>query len=74
MGCHGNKLTGNLHIQPLHLVQVGKILLQNSGNGYILNFDFVFAQQQKNGVKRAFKILHFLAAGMDDPLKTILGF
>ena len=43
VGGHGNELAGDVHVQPLHLVQVGQILLQNGRNGHILNFDFVFA-------------------------------
>ena len=74
MGGHGDKLTGDLHIQPLHLIQVGKVLLQNGCNGDILNLDLVLAQQQKNHIQRPLKILPHLCAGMDNALQPVLGF
>ena len=74
MGCHGYEFAGDLHIHPLHLFQIGKILLQNSCNGHILYFNFIFAQKQENNIQRAFKILHTLIAGTDNAFQMILWF
>ena len=57
MGGHGDKLAGDLHVQPLHLVQIGQILLQNRRNGNILYFYFIFTEQEKNNIQRPFEIL-----------------
>ena len=72
VGRHGDKLAGDLHIQPLHLVQISKILFQNGGDGHILDLDLIFAQKQENNIQRALKIFHFLGAGMDDALQAVL--
>ena len=74
VGGHGDELTGNLHIQPLHFVQIGQILLQNRRDGHILNLNFILAQQQKNHVQRAFKVLHGFIPGVNDALQPVLGF
>ena len=74
VGCHGDELAGDLHIQPLHFVQVGQILLQDGGDGHILNFDLILAQQQKNHIQGPLKVLHGFAAGVDNALQVILGF
>ena len=74
VGGHGDKLAGNLHIQPLHLVQIGQILLQYGRDGHILNLNPILTQQQENNVQRAFKVLHLLAAGVDNALQTVLRF
>ena len=74
MGCHGDKLTGDLHIQPLHFFQICQILFQNGGNGYILDLDLVFTQQCENNVQRTFKIFHLLRTGADDALQPVLRF
>ena len=74
VGGHGNELTGNLHIQPLHFVQISQILLQNRRNGHVLNFYFILAQQQKNHVQRTLKVLHGFIPGVNDALQPVLGF
>ena len=71
---HGDELAGNFHIHPLHFVQISQILLQNCGNGHILNFDFILAQQLKNNIQRPLKILQNVGFGMDDALQTVLRF
>ena len=72
MGGHGDKLTGDLHIQPLHLIQVSQILLQNGRNGDILDLYFIFTEEQKDNIQRTFEILHLLGTGMNDTLQAIL--
>ena len=47
-------------------------MLQDGGNGNILYFNLIFAQQQENNIQRAFKIFHLLRTGTDDALKMIL--
>ena len=74
VGRHGDELAGNFHIHPLHFVQISQILLQNCGNGHILNFDFILAQQLKNNIQRPLKILQNVGFGMDDALQTVLRF
>ena len=68
VGRHGDEFTGNFHVHPLHFFQICQVLLQNGGDGHILNFNFIFTQQFKNNVQRAFKILQRLSLGMDDAL------
>ena len=71
---HLDKLARDLHVHPLHFVQISQILLQNCGNGHILNFDFILAQQLKNNIQRPLKILQNVGFGMDDALQTVLRF
>ena len=72
VGRHGDELAGNFHIHPLHFIQITQVLLQDRGNGHILNFDFILAQQLKNNIQRPLKILQHVGFGMDDALQTVL--
>ena len=74
MGGHGDKLAGNLHVHPLHLLQVGQVLLQNGRDGDVLNFYFVFTQQEQDHVQRTVEVLGGVVLGLYDPCKMIFRF
>ena len=42
------------------LVEPGKVLLENGGDVHVLNFDFIFAEQQEDDVQRAVEIFEGL--------------
>ncbi len=71
---HGNEFAGDLHVQALHFFQIIKVLLQNGGDGHILDFNFVLTQQFKDNIQRALEILPDLGAGMDDALQPVFRF
>ena len=56
IGGHRDELAGDLHIQPLSLVEISKILLQNGGDADVLYFNFILAQQEQDHVQRAVKV------------------
>ena len=41
---------------------------------HVLNFDFIFAEQQENDVQRAVEILEGLGPGADDAVQVVYGF
>ena len=74
VGRHGDELAGDLHIHPLHFIQIGQILLQNGGDLDILDLYFIFAQQQEDDVQRAVKILQRLAFRVYDAAEVVSRF
>ena len=58
-GRHLQKTAGDLQISHLHLVNIRKVLFQKAGNLNIHNVEFMFGDQVKQKVERAFKNLQF---------------
>ena len=70
MGSHGDELTGHLQIHLLALLQIRQILVKDQGNGDVLYFNFVFAQQEQDQIQRPLEILQRLAAlGLHHPFQ-----
>ena len=64
---HRDELTRDLQIHPLPLLEIGQILVENERDGDVLNLYFVLAQQEKDEVQRALKVLErFAAPGLND--------
>ena len=74
MGGHGDEFAGDLHVHALALVEPGKVLLENGGDVHVLNFNFIFAEQQEDDIQRAVEIFEGLGPGADDAVQVVYGF
>ena len=48
VGGHGDELAGDLQVHLLPLVQIFQVLIQDQGDGDILNLNFIFSQKVEN--------------------------
>ena len=71
LGRHGDELAGYLQVQLPPLVHPGQILVQNEGDLNVLDLHLVFAQQVKDQVQGADKVLHVLCFGLDHPFQVV---
>ena len=72
LGGHGHEFAGHFQIQLFHLGQMVQILLQDLGDGDIVDADFVFRDQVEQQIQRPIKriqmIGHLLCGhGSDHP-------
>ena len=67
---HCDKLARDLEVELLSLLKIGEVLIQNERNGNVLNFYFIFRQQEEDEIQRSLKVLQrFRAALVDHALQ-----
>ena len=71
LGGHGDKLAGYLQVHLLAGGHPGQILVQDQRDLNVLDLHLVFAQQVKDQVQGADKVLHVLCFGLDHPFQVV---
>ena len=67
---HCDELARDLEIELLSLLEIGEVLVQDERDGNVLNFYFIFRQQEEDEVQRSLKVLQrFRAALVDHALQ-----